>query len=102
MAVVLLTYDYVDDILERRAPHRAGHLALIERFASERGLAVAGAVGDPPTGALFVFADETDPASAAADFAAADPYVTAGLVRSHTIEPWTVVANTWVSGPEGG
>lgn len=102
MAVALLAYDYVDDILERRAPHRAGHLALVERFASERGLVVAGAVGDPPSGALFVFEHEADAAAVAAEFAAADPYVAAGLVTGQTIEPWTVVANSWASGAADG
>ena len=99
MAVCLLTYDYVDDVLERRRPHRDDHLAHIERFAADRGLAVAGAVGDPPTGALFVFEHESDPAGEAEDFVAGYPYVAAGLVTDRAIEPWTVVANCWIAGP---
>ena len=61
MAVCILTYDYVDDILERRRPHREAHLAHIERCTAERGLVIAGATGDPPSGALFVFEGEPDP-----------------------------------------
>lgn len=95
MAVAILTYEYVDDIAERRGEHRERHLALIDRFAAERGLVVAGATGDGPSGALFVFEDESDPAAAAAAFAAADPYVEAGLVTASRVEPWTVVANAW-------
>lgn len=96
MPVCLLTYEYVADIVERRAPHREAHLAHIREFTADRGLAVAGAVGDPPTGGLFVFEHETDPAAEAADFAAGDPYVAAGLVTAQRIEPWTVVANCWI------
>ena len=99
MAIALLSYEYVDDILEHRPPHRGDHLRHVEEFASGQGLVVAGAVGEPPHGALFVFEDEVDPAAAAAAFAAADPYVAAGLVTAHTIEPWAVVANTWLSEP---
>jgi len=80
MATVVLSYDYVDDILERRKPHREGHLAHVERFAAGGGLVVAGATGDPPTGALFVFEDDADPAATAESFVAGDPYVAAGLV----------------------
>ncbi len=56
----LLFYDYVADILERRAPHREAHLARIGEWIADGGLLAAGAVGDPPTGALFVFGDVPD------------------------------------------
>ncbi|HKQ17275.1 MAG TPA: YciI family protein [Solirubrobacterales bacterium] len=101
MPVVLLSYEYVDDILERRKPHRGAHLAHVERTAAEGGLVVAGAVGDPPHGAVFVFEDDADAALAAEAFAAGDPYVAAGLVSGRRIEPWTVVSNAWVSRSEG-
>jgi uncharacterized protein YciI len=92
MAICTLTYDYVDDILERRGPHREAHLAQIERCVAEHGLVIAGATGDPPSGALFVFEDESDPGDRARAFMDADPYVAAGLVAGSRIEPWTVVA----------
>jgi uncharacterized protein YciI len=95
MAVAILTYDYVDDILARRDPYRERHLALIDRFVAESGLVAAGATGDGPTGALFVFEAESDPAAAAAAFVAADPYVEAGLVTDSRVEPWTIVVNAW-------
>jgi hypothetical protein len=50
----LLHYVYVEDILERRGPHREGHLALARRWKDEGRLLMGGAVGDPPHGALFV------------------------------------------------
>lgn len=86
-----LFYDYVPDVLERRGPHREAHLARIAEWTGGRGLLMAGALGDPPTGALFVFADV--PEEAVAEFAAGDPYLAAGLVTAHRIVPWTVVAS---------
>ncbi len=100
MAVCILTYAYVDDILERRRPHREAHLAHIERCTAERGLVIAGATGDPPSGALFVFEGEPDPGDEARAFMDADPYVAAGLVAESRIEPWTVVAERPFTGPE--
>ena len=94
----VLTYAYVDDIVELRAPHREAHLAHIERWRSERGLAMAGATGDPPTGALFVF--EVGSADEVQEFAQADPYVAAGLVTAAMIEPWTLVAHRDLERPQ--
>lgn len=83
----ILRYEYVSDIVERRAEHRAAHLELIQAFHADSRLAIAGAVGDPPYYGLLVFR-----ASEAAEaFVADDPYVAAGLVTSWTVEPWTVV-----------
>jgi uncharacterized protein len=83
----LLHYDYVADILEKRAPHREGHLAVIARFHEEGKIVLAGAAGDPVRGGLFVFRDAAD----VEPFMAEDPYVAAGLVTAHRVEPWTVV-----------
>lgn len=89
-ALTILTYEYVADILERRKPHRGRHLEHVKRWSDERGLAIAGATGDPPSGALFVF--EGDRAEVEA-FVAADPYGEAGLIAGSRIEPWNVVAH---------
>ena len=85
----LLLYAYVEDVAERRGPYREGHLA---RIASERDrghIVMAGAIGDPPNGAAFVFKglgpDEIE------GFIREDPYVEAGLVTSWRIEPWKLV-----------
>lgn len=85
----VLSYDYVPEILERREAYRADHLEHA-RAAKQRGdLVNVGALGSPPRGALFVFVE--DAAGRAEDFAAADPYVVAGLVTDYRVEPWTVV-----------
>ncbi len=87
----VLVYDYVADVVERRAPHREAHLAHIAGWIGGRGMLSAGALGDPPTGALFVFGDV--PEEAVAEFADGDPYRAAGLVTARRILPWTVVAS---------
>ena len=83
----LLRYEYVEDMAERRAPHRDAHLALIDRYAADGRIAVAGAAGDPPSTGLIAFREE----AAAHAFREEDPYVEAGLVTRWTVEPWTVV-----------
>jgi uncharacterized protein YciI len=87
--LLALFYDYVEDVLERRAPHREAHLAHVESWTREGGIVMAGALGDPPHGALFVF-DADEPAIE--EFVRSDPYVEAGIVDAHRVEPWTVVA----------
>lgn len=89
--LLLLSYDYIPDVVERRQPHREAHLAHIAAWHERGELALAGAVGDPTHGALFGF-DVDDPARVE-QFAAADPYVQAGLVTARRIEPWTIVAH---------
>ena len=85
---LLLEYDYVEDILDRRGPFRDAHLAHLAA-AKERGVVLAaGAAGDPPERAVIVLAD--DPAAAEA-LAQGDPYVLNGLVTAWRITPWTVV-----------
>jgi len=84
-----LMYDVVDRFGDKRLPHREAHLGLV-RAAHGRGeLVLAGALGDPPDGALLVFrADNPDIAER---FARADPYVMQGLVREWRVRPWNVV-----------
>jgi uncharacterized protein YciI len=85
----LLFYDYPGDVLERRAPHREGHLELIRSWKDDGRLLMAGAVGDPPSGGLFVFLVE-DPAEIDA-FTEADPYVKESVITGRRVEPWKVV-----------
>jgi len=87
---LFLFYDYVEDVLERRGPHREAHLARIGEWVAAGRMLMAGALGDPPTGAAFVLPGD-DPAEAER-FAEGDPYVVAGLVTARRVVPWTVVA----------
>ncbi len=84
-----LFYDYVEDVVEKRAPHRAAHLDLIGRWHDDDRVAMGGALGDPPHSGLIVFRVD-DPAEVEA-FVAEDPYVQNGIVVSHRVEPWNVV-----------
>ncbi len=86
---LLLLYDYVEEIVTRRAPYRGAHLAGLDREHRAGHLLIAGAFGDPPTGAAFVFIGvDIDHVNS---FARSDPYVQAGLVTSWRVEPYNVV-----------
>jgi uncharacterized protein len=82
----VLFYDYVPDIVERRAPHREAHLAALRELHAAGDCLMGGALGDPPHGAAIVFRDE----DVARRFVERDPYVAAGLVTAHRVEPWTI------------
>ena len=85
----LLLYDYVPDILERRGPHRAAHIAHA-RAALDRGeLVLGGALANPPDGAVLLFRGDSPEAAEA--FAQVDPYVLNGLVTRWRVREWTTV-----------
>ena len=85
----LLIYDVGDDYVTRRAPLRAAHLAHA-RAAIDRGeLVLGGALANPADGAVLLFRGDSPEAAAA--FAAADPYVTHGLVTRWRVREWTTV-----------
>ena len=89
MAHYLLIYDLAADYIERRAPLRSEHLALA-RAAEVRGeLILAGALANPPDGAVLMFRGDSPEAAEA--FAAADPYVKNGLVTRWRVREWTTV-----------
>ena len=85
----ILYYKTIDGYIEKRAPHRAAHLA-VARAAHERGeLLMAGALADPADAAVLVFKGAGP--EIAEDFARQDPYVRNGLIREWSVRPWTVV-----------
>ena len=86
----VLSYEYVDDIEQRRTPFRDGHLAHIAAAHEAGRIVLAGALGDPVSGGLLVF-DVSDPAEVEA-FAEADPYVRNELVVSRRVQPLAAVA----------
>jgi hypothetical protein len=85
----VLLYDVVDDYVERRTPLRAEHLGLAQAAHDRGELVLAGALDDPPDGAILVF--RADDPSAAERFAGADPYVREGLVTNWQVRRWNVV-----------
>lgn len=83
----LLFYDVVPDYVERRAPLRSAHLEQARESHARGDLVLAGALADPPDGAVFVFRTQ----DAAEAFARTDPYVLNGLVTSWRVRRWTTV-----------
>jgi uncharacterized protein YciI len=85
----LLIYDLVDDYLERRVPLRAAHIAHARAAAARGELQLAGALANPPDGAVLLF--KGDSPAAAEAFARADPYVLNGLIARWRVREWTTV-----------
>lgn len=90
----LLFYTYGENMLERRAPHRAAHLEFAAEQHGEGALIMAGAYTDPLDGAVLVFRSK----AAAEAFPAGDPYVSHGLVTNWWVREWNVV----VGGEQAG
>lgn len=82
----VLLYEYVPDVADRRGPHREAHLAWLRQWQADGRLVAAGALGDPPSGALLVLSASADPE----ELVSGDPYVAAGLVSSWSAAPWNV------------
>jgi uncharacterized protein YciI len=94
----LLFYDVVDDYVDRRGPFRAEHLSLIKKSHDRGELVMAGALADPPDGAVLVF---RGPSSHPAEsFAQADPYVRNGLVKTWRIRQWNTVVGDGATLPQ--
>ena len=93
----LLIYDLAPDYLAKRPEFRGAHLKLAWE-ASERGeLVLGGALADPADNAVLLF--KADSPAVAERFAAADPYVKNGLVKSWRVRPWTTVVGADASTP---
>jgi uncharacterized protein len=89
MPYYALFYDFVDDFMTCRAPHREEHLRLARESHARGELVLAGALADAPATALLVF-NSTD-ATHAENFARNDPYVKNGVAKNWKVRPWTVV-----------
>lgn len=93
----LLFYDYVPDIIERRAPFRQAHVAEAAAAADRGELLVAGALAEPVDQAVFLFLCED--VAVIERFVAADPYVRNDLVTGWRIRPWTTVVGPLAANP---
>ncbi|NIJ21343.1 hypothetical protein FHS95_003046 [Sphingomonas naasensis] len=91
----LLRYTLAADYLDRRPAFRDVHLARAWAAVERGELLLGGAVGDPVESALLLFTD----AEAARAFAAADPYVTKGLVTQWHVVPWHTVVGADAAAP---
>jgi uncharacterized protein len=93
----LLFYDFGDDYLEKRGPFRNEHLRLGWESIARGELQLGGAYADPADGAALLFRCESS--AVPERFAAADPYVKAGLVKAWRVRAWTTVIGEQASNP---
>ena len=93
----LLMYEVAPDYMERRAQFRALHLEKAWAAVDRGELLLAGALADPPDGAVLLF-QATD-RRVAEQFAETDPYVLNGLVARWTVREWTTVAGPGAATP---
>jgi uncharacterized protein YciI len=84
----VVTYTYVPEITERRQPHRAAHLAHLERARDAERLVLAGATADPVDGAVLVV--EADGPGEVFNWVANDPYARAGLIQAVSVREVSV------------
>ena len=85
----LLFYDVVDDYVTRRVPLRAAHIGHARESMARGELVLAGALANPPDGAVLLFKGASP--EAAERFAENDPYVKNGLVKNWRVREWTTV-----------
>ena len=93
----LLFYEFVPDYLERRPQFRDEHLRRAWESHTRGELLLGGAYADPADGAALLF--EGASAEVAEGFAAADPYVRAGLVSRWWVRAWTTAVGEQSSDP---
>lgn len=83
-----LQYKYVENMLERRLPHREAHLVYANDFVRRNILIAGGALLPAVEGGLLIL--RADSAKVVEDFAKNDPYVKNGLVTTFKVEEWAV------------
>jgi len=93
----LLFYDYIPDVLERRANFRGAHLKHAWAAQQRGELMLAGALADPVDGGVLWFSAPSK--DVVERFAADDPYVKGGLVTKWTVRAWTTVVGDAASNP---
>lgn len=88
-AYFLLRYAYPADILQKRAPHRALHLARLSEEAAAGRLLLGGVVpADAPREGLLCFYATRAEVEA---FVTRDPYWVERVAESFRIDEWAVV-----------
>lgn len=93
----LLIYELAPNYLQDRGTYRAEHLRLAWEAQARGEVVLAGALAEPADRAVFLFKGDNDAAARA--FAAADPYVKAGLVKDWSVRPWNTVVGEAAANP---
>lgn len=87
----LLFYEKAPDHAQREAPLMAAHREHVRAALSRGEIVLAGPLLEPTDGSnVLLF--EADTADTVRSFAAADPYVTGGIVTRWQLRPWRTVA----------
>jgi uncharacterized protein len=85
----VLFYDVVEGYVAKREPFRNLHIQLVQQSYARGELVLAGALADPPDGAVLIFRGPAPDAAEA--FVKADPYVQNGLIAKWRIRKWMAV-----------
>jgi len=93
----LMFYEFGPDYLEKRGPYRSEHLRLAWESQARGEMVLGGAYADPADGAALLF--NCDSSEVPLRFAAADPYVKAGIVKAWHVRKWTTVVGEAAATP---
>ncbi len=98
--VFVLLYDSADDIAAKAPPVFPAHKARLDDFRARGELLMVGTFGDPQAeGSMAIFRSK----QGAQEFAAGDPFVLQGVVRSWQIRQWNeVLGGVRAGGVTGG
>jgi len=88
MKYFLLTYEYVDGMLEKRGPYRPAHLDYLKTLLDAKTLIVSGPLVNPVDGAMLVF--QAEDAAAVETIAKNDPFMAANLIKAWRVREWEV------------
>jgi uncharacterized protein len=84
----VLLYESAPNVAENAPPHFPAHKERLDEFHERGDLLMVGTFGDPQSqGSMSVFRSR----EAAEEFAAADPFVINGVVRSWEVRDWNEV-----------
>jgi hypothetical protein len=93
----LLFYELSDDYIARRAEFRQQHLELGWQACGRGELLLGGALANPIDFAVLLF--KGDSPEVAENFARADPYLAAGLIKRWYVREWTTVVGEAATTP---
>jgi uncharacterized protein YciI len=93
----LLFYEAGENCVERRAPFRAAHIKYAREAVARGALVLGGGLGNPVDGSVLLFRGSSP--AVAETFAAADPYVTNGVVKAWRVREWTTVVGRDAEAP---
>jgi uncharacterized protein YciI len=85
----LLFYEADESYEEKRKPFRSAHLEYARAAVARGELILGGAFAQPADGAALLFRCAS--MAVVERFAAGDPYVVNGVIRSWRVRPWTTV-----------